>query len=148
MQVPAAKLFHPVSARPTQGTRLGSGSRRNAQGLSHEACKLEVWLFNHSDLQDLICTWVWLAQPMGLPLGPDPVLETASGRSSGGAAAVAIEAGRRGAEGLAVHIYSYLDFQTWKGPVGSLSPASLPALASGETTVQRGEEASSGPTAN
>lgn len=67
-----------------KGPRLGSGSRRDAQGLSHEAYKLEVWLFNHSDLHDLICTWVWLAQPLGLPLGPDPVRETASGRSSGG----------------------------------------------------------------
>lgn len=59
-------------------------------------------------------------------------------------AAVAIEAGRRWAEGLAVHIYSYLDFQNRKGPLGSLSPAPLPALASGETRVQRGEETSSG----
>lgn len=36
------------------------------------------------ELRDLICTWLWPAQHLGLPLGPDPVLGTASGLSSGG----------------------------------------------------------------
>lgn len=44
----------PSCAQPglLRGPRLGSGSRRKAQGLSHEAWKSEFWLFNHLDLHN------------------------------------------------------------------------------------------------